>query len=233
MQEKALLIVDPKAIPPIGWVLVRPGDAALTRRVKTAGPFWTIIETRGHKKFTRGIWAPAANVAKVKAVLEVERSTEAYAKKRARDVARRERAQTEYVTTFNEEIVRFLRFSSEWLPLARAIATAVAAHATPVGSGTVARTKRIPVEKRAELAVIAWMRHRTTAYDKMQIANVRGRRREVRRQLAAVSRALIERHRQNVPHGIADCPLCAAIVERVSEASRPSPSHRDTGASFP
>lgn len=35
-------------------------------------------------------------------------------------------------------------------------------HATPVGSGTVARTKRIPVEYRAEAAVIAWMRHQTT-----------------------------------------------------------------------
>jgi Fe-S cluster biosynthesis and repair protein YggX len=46
----------------------------------------------------------------------------------------------------------------------------VTAHATPVGSGTVARTERIPLEQRAESAVIAWMRHQTTAYDSMKIA---------------------------------------------------------------
>jgi len=40
-------------------------------------------------------------------------------------------------------------------------------HATPVGSGTVARTKRIPVEQRAEAAVIARMRHQTTGHDSM------------------------------------------------------------------
>jgi hypothetical protein len=49
--------------------------------------------------------------------------------------------------------------------LANQMAWAVTDHATPVGSGTVARTKRIPVEQRAEAAVIAWMRHQTTGYD--------------------------------------------------------------------
>jgi len=49
---------------------------------------------------------------------------------------------------------------------------AVSQHATPVGSGTVARTERIPIQQRAESAVIAWMRHQTTAYDNMKIARV-------------------------------------------------------------
>jgi hypothetical protein len=57
-------------------------------------------------------------------------------------------------------------------------------HATPVGSGTVARTKRILVEKRAEAAVIAWIRQQTTGYDGMAIPRVKGKRREVRRMLA-------------------------------------------------
>ncbi len=48
-------------------------------------------------------------------------------------------------------------------------------HATPVGSGTVARTKRIPVEYRAEAAVIAWMRHQTTGYDDMVIPRLVGK----------------------------------------------------------
>ena len=37
-----------------------------------------------------------------------------------------------------------------------------------MGSGTVARTKRCPLSE-AEAAVIAWMRHQTTAYDSMVI----------------------------------------------------------------
>jgi hypothetical protein len=58
--------------------------------------------------------------------------------------------------------------------LDRVLAQAVTDHATPVGSGTVARTKRIPVEQRAEAAVIAWMRHQTTGYDGMVIPRVKG-----------------------------------------------------------
>ena len=75
------------------------------------------------------------------------------------------------------------------------LAQAVTTHATPVGSGTVARTKRIPIEERAQAAVIAWMRHATTGYDDMKIERVKGKRREVRRQLAERSRALLDRYR--------------------------------------
>lgn len=32
----------------------------------------------------------------------------------------------------------------------------------PVGSGTLARTRPLPIERRAEAVVIAWMRHQTT-----------------------------------------------------------------------
>jgi len=46
--------------------------------------------------------------------------------------------------------------------LEKRLAQAVTTHATPVGSGTVARSRRIGVEERAEAAVIAWMRHQTT-----------------------------------------------------------------------
>ena len=49
------------------------------------------------------------------------------------------------------------------------MADAVTLGATPVGSGTVARTARIPSHERAEASVIAWMWHRTTAYDQMKI----------------------------------------------------------------
>lgn len=202
--------------PPPGWVCLPPGDAALTRRVKLAGPSWAVLEKRGRKIFSKGLWAPQANVESVRTAIDAERSTENYAKKRQTDLARRERTQAEYVVTFEQEVLAFLRFSKEWLELGRVMAKQVAAHATPVGSGTVARTKRISVGERAEAAVIAWMRHRTTAYDNLVIARVKGKRREVRRELAQVSRGVLEHHRRDIPHAIAGCPLCKAIVASVA-----------------
>ena len=92
-----------------------------------------------------------------------------------------------------------------------ALARAVADHATPVGSGTVARTKRIPVEQRAEAAVIAWMRHQTTGYDSMVIPRVKGKRREVRRMLAQRSKELLGRYRRGELVGEV-CPLKKALA---------------------
>ena len=208
--------------PPDGWACLPPGDAALTRRVKQAGPSWAVIEKRGRKAFSKGLWAPRETIEAMRVAVEAERSTASYAKKRAADVARRERTQAEYAVTFEVEVERFLAFSPEWEKLGRAMAKLVAAHATPVGSGTVARTKRISVAERAEAAVIAWMRHQTTAYDRMTIPRVAGKRREVRRELARISRVVLEAHRVDVPHGIAACPLCAAIVGAVSPPVGPS-----------
>lgn len=197
--------------PPEGWVCLPPGDAALTRRVKQAGPSWAVLEKRGRKVFSRGVWAPGANVEAARAAVEAERSTEGYAKKRQADLARRERVQATYVVTFEEEVRAFLRFSPAWRELERDLAKRVAALATPVGSGTVARTKRISVAERAEAAVIAWMRHQTTAYDRLSIPRVAGKRREVRRDLAQISRAVLDLHRRDARHEARACPLCTAL----------------------
>lgn len=200
--------------PPAGWTLLPPGDAGLTRRVKAAGPSWTVIEMRGRKKFSRGVWAPAGNVEAARAAVEAQRADPAYARRRQQDAARRARQQEAYAHEFAETVFRFLGFSRTFHRLAIELATAVAAHATPVGSGTVARTERIPIEERAEAAVIAWMRHQTTAYDHMRIPRVKGARRQVRRELAEVSRALLDLHRVDAPHAPASCPLCAALLDR-------------------
>lgn len=198
--------------PPATWACLPPGDAGLTRRVKAAGPSWAVIEKKGRKAFSKGLWAPAEIIAAQRAVLEAERATETYAKKRAADTSRRERAQADYVVTFEQEVLAFLRFSPAWRAHAEKLARRVAAHATPVGSGTVARTQRIPVAERAEAAVIAWMRHQTTAYDAMKIERVAGRRREVRRELAQISRALLDLHRRDVGHAPHACSLCRALT---------------------
>jgi hypothetical protein len=197
---------------PTGWACLPPGDAGLTRRVKAAGPSWAVLEKRGRKLFSKGLWAPAANIEAARAALDVERSTEAYAKRRASDTQRREREQASYVIEFGAEVTAFLRFSPRWAALAAELAQRVTAHATPVGSGTVARTERIPVERRAEAAVIAWMRHQTTAYDNLAIPRIKGKRREVRRDLAEISRAVLDLHRRDEAHAAAGCPLCTALA---------------------
>lgn len=198
---------------PVGWGCLAPGDAGLTRRVKQLGPSWAVIEKRGRKAFSKGLWAPRENIERARAALEVERATPAYASKRAAASARRDREQAAYVVSFESEVLAFLRFAPRFQALARSLARQVTEHATPVGSGTVARTARIGIERRAESAVIAWLRHRTTAYDRMKIERVAGRRREVRRELATVSRAVLDLHRRDVAHAAAACPLCAVTPQ--------------------
>ena len=79
--------------PPPDWSLLLPGDPGLTRRVKAAGPSWTVQEKRGRKIFSQGVWAPRANIAAAMNQLEAERSTEAYAKKQAASARRLEKTQ--------------------------------------------------------------------------------------------------------------------------------------------
>lgn len=196
---------------PTSWELLPPGDAGLTRRVKAAGETWAVQEKKGRKTFSQGIWADANVIASEREKLAAERSTPAFAKRRAADSARRDRQQSEYVEDFCAAVLQFLAFSPQYQNLAQQLAAAVTTHATPVGSGTVARTKRIPVEQRAESAVIAWLRHQTTAYDTMRIARVKGERREVRRQLAERSRALLDGYRRGLPINPAQCPLATAL----------------------
>lgn len=196
---------------PDGWVLLRPGDAGLTRRVKAAGPTWTVQERKGRKVFTRGVWAPEDRIKSIQRELEAERATPAYAKKQASAASRRQKEQAEYVVSFQQAVKDFLNFAPCHQNLADRLANAVAAHATPVGSGTVARTEMIPIEKRAEAAVIAWLRHQTTEYDSMRIARRRGLRREVRQMLAAESRVLLKSYRQGEAIDSETCPLHRAL----------------------
>jgi hypothetical protein len=196
---------------PDGWILLPPGDAALTRRVKEAGNHWVVAEKKGRKVFSKGVWAPAATIERIRAELEAERSTESVAKRKASDARRRNETQAEYVEDFFEAVVAFLGFHQNHADHAQRLARAVTDHATPVGSGTVARTKRIPVEQRAEAAVIAWMRHQTTGYDGMAIPKIKGKRREIRRMLAQRSQELLSRYRRGEPM-LEGCPLKRALA---------------------
>lgn len=197
---------------PDGWTLLPPGDAGLTRRVKAAGPTWTVQERVGRRTFSRGVWAQASAVERIRQELSEERATPEYARKQEQAARRREREQSEYVTDFRAAVIRFLRFHPRYANLAGRLAQAVTTHATPVGSGTVARTERIPIEDRADAAVIAWMRHQTTAYDHMHIPREKGKRREVRRMLAARSSALLDAYRAGRLLDPETCPLQRALL---------------------
>lgn len=196
---------------PEGWEMLPPGDAGLTRKLKSLGPSWTVRIRKRRRWQSVGVWAPAENLEEARRLVEGQRSRPEYARRLASDRARRDRRQVAYVEEFAGAVFRFLAFDGRYHELAERLSRAVSAHATPVGSGTVARTERIPVEERAEAAVIAWMRHQTTEYDNMRIARVKGKRREVRRMLADRSRQVLDAYRRGEDVASAACPLRRAL----------------------
>lgn len=196
---------------PDTWEFVPSGDPGLTRRLKASGDCWIVVYRRKNRIEAKGLWTDAQRIAQVKEALENERSSPEYLKKL--EAARRARIakQDAYVVTFRQAVVDFLNFAPCYNEMAWEIADAVTDTAVPVGSGTVARTERIPIAARAEAAVIAWMRHQTTAYDHMHIARVKGERRSVRRELAAESRKLLDKYRNGEPVDQDSCPLAKAL----------------------
>lgn len=197
--------------PPKDWSLLAPGDAALSRRVKKDGPYWVVQEKKGRKIFSRGIWAPDERIKRLKSELVKEREDPKYAEKLDAGRKRRANQQLSYAAEFEASVLQFLRFNERHVTLARKLAKAISDHAVPVGSGTVARTSRIPVERRAEAATIAWLRHQTTGYDDMTIPRVKGMRREIRRMLAERSRKLLHKYRDEYSALDANCPLQVAL----------------------
>jgi hypothetical protein len=120
---------------PEGWALLLPGDAALTRRVKEAGDHWVVQEKKGRKTFSRGVWAPAATIDRIRAELEAERATVGYAKRKEADARRRDKAQAEYVDDFFEAVVSFLAFHPNHAELADCLAPTPRRSAAAPGPG--------------------------------------------------------------------------------------------------
>jgi len=195
---------------PAGWELLLPGDAGLTRRVKKDGPHWVVKDFYKKRWISLGVLASADRISFFREELDKERKDPAYAKKLEAGRKRREKQEEAYVEDFAGAVRDFLAFAPMYSELAMKLADRIAKHATPVGSGTVARTKLIPIEQRAEAATIAWLRHQTTSYDHMDIARVKGERREVRRMLAEESRRRLSGYRKGVTMGTG-CPVWRAV----------------------
>ncbi len=195
---------------PDGWELLPPGDAALTRRVKKEGAHWVVKDWYKKRYVSIGVLAPAERIAFLRDEVAKEKADPAYKKKLEASRQRRAVAEEAYSEDFAGAVRDFLGFHERYSEMAEKLASMIAAHATPVGSGTVARTKRIPIEQRAEAATIAWLRHQTTSYDHMQIPRGKGERREVRQMLAKESRRRLEGYRKGVMMG-GGCPVWRAV----------------------
>ncbi len=196
---------------PDGWEFVPSGDPALTRRLKAAAAdYWVVKRKLGRKEFGIGLCVPIGHVANIVEQLKAERKTTEYQRKLEAGRRRREEKQEEYKEDFEKAVLEFLGFHKRYAELAARLAKIITEFTTPVGSGTVARTQRIPIEQRVSAAVIAWMRHNTTDYDHRYIPRVAGKRREVRRDIAQESLALLKDYRRgnDVPE---DCPLQRAL----------------------
>lgn len=199
-----------KLTPPEGWAFLPAGDAGITKKVTAKGVFWRVQVQMGRRTISKGIWAPAETIAMAKQEVEAIRSTDAYQKKLDSDRQRRGKKQAEYEKEFCLGVRAFLAFAPQHQELEKEMAEAITNHAVPVGSGTVARTAMIPVEERAAKAVIAWMRHQTTAYESMRIPREKGKRREVRRMLARRSVELLRTYRAGLKIS-PSCPLRKAL----------------------
>ncbi len=195
---------------PDGWELLPPGDAGLTRRVKKAGAHWVVKAFHRKRWISRGVLADANTISELRVEREAEKDDPAYTKKLEAGRQRRAKQEEAYVEDFAGAVRDFLGFHERYAEMAEKMAGLIATHATPVGSGTVARTKRIPIERRAEAATIAWLRHQTTSYDHMHIARIKGERREVRRALADESRRRLAGYRKGVEMG-GGCPIWRAV----------------------
>jgi hypothetical protein len=182
--------------PPKDWAFLPAGDAGITRKVTAQGEYWRVQYKKGRRTISKGVWAPKTTIQHAQeAVVEV-RATDEYKKKQDYALKRRTKKQAEYDTEFCKAVEDYLNFQERYKNLEQKMAKAVTEHAIPVGSGTVARTQMIPIEERASRAVIAWMRHKTTAYDNLKIANRKGERRAVRRTLAQQSVVLLSNYRK-------------------------------------
>lgn len=171
--------------------MLRRSDAALTRRVQAQDAAWTGKERRRRRVFSQALWTPVDVIATSRDTLKRERETPQYQSRLAAGRARSGRHQATYESSFTDVVFAALAFAPRHQASARRWADAIASNATRVGSGTVARTKRIPIERRAEAATIAWLRHQTTSYDDMKTPRVKGMRREARRLLAERSRRVL------------------------------------------
>ena len=144
---------------PVGWVFDPPGDVFVTREVKK-GTYRVLLKRRKGYTATLGVFCPEANLAG--AEKRWDETAEYRAWQRAIGQSLRERAEERYRAELEEAIIDLLGFRLQHAAMAREIARGAVAQATPVGSGRVGRTRRLPLSQRAEFAARTFICHRHT-----------------------------------------------------------------------
>jgi hypothetical protein len=196
---------------PTGWENLPAGDASVTRKLKSLGPTWTVQEKKGRKAFSHGVWAAKKQIEEATTLVEAQRADPKHQKKLAQVKVRREEKETVFGEDFQQEIIQFLNFDQRYHLLVEQLSKLVKEHAVPVGSGTVARSSSVALIDKAALAVMAWMRHQTSAYDSTPVPRVKGARRELRRQIARQSERILAKYRSGDDVDFTVCPLHKAL----------------------
>lgn len=183
---------------PEDWDFLPAGDALLTRRVKSQTLTWVVQVKVKRRMISKGIWAPKEIIFQKKHEVEELRSTPQYSANLTKQRDRRAQQQDVYRKEFHGEVLLFLGFDKKYSDISLKLADLITETAIPVGSGTVARTTRIPINERAAAATLAWMRHNTTSYDSMKIPRIKGERRKIRRKLIQKSLLTLQPFRDGV-----------------------------------
>jgi len=199
---------------PAGWQKLPSGDASITRKLKSLGPSWTVQEKKGRKSFSHGVWAVKEHIEAAKSLVEAQRADPKHQKKLAQAKVRREEKEVVFSTDFQQEIIKFLNFDKKYQALVEQLAILVKEHAVPVGSGTVARSSSVTLDDKAALAVMAWMRHQTSAYDSTSVPRIKGARRELRRKIARQSERILAKYRSGDEVDFILCPLYKALYKK-------------------
>lgn len=199
---------------PCGWDNLPAGDASITRKLKSLGPTWTVQEKKGRKTFSHGVWAAKEQIAEAKALVDAQRNDPKHQRKLAQAQARRHTKEAVFGEDFVAAIIHFLKFDERYQSAAEKLATLVKEHAVPVGSGTVARSASVTLEDKAAMAVMAWMRHKTSAYDSLSVPRIKGARRELRRKIARQSEGILNKYRRGDKIDISTCPLYRALTQQ-------------------
>jgi hypothetical protein len=196
---------------PTGWKNLPAGDASVTRKVKSLGPTWTVQEKIGRKVFSHGVWAAKEQIEEARTLVETQRADPKHQKKLAQIKVRREEKETVFGEDFQQKIIQFLNFDQKHHLLVAQLSKLIKEHAVPVGSGTVARSSSVTLDDKAALAVMAWMRHQTSAYDSTSVPRVKGARRELKRQIAQRSERILAKYRSADDVDFKVCPLYKAL----------------------
>lgn len=196
---------------PNDWANLPAGDASVTRKLKSLGPTWTVQEKKGRKTFSHGVWAAKEHIQQAKSLVAAQRADPKHQKKLAQAKVRREEKEEVFGEDFQQAIMSFLNFDKKYQNLLEKLAVLVKEHAVPVGSGTVARSSTVTLDDKAALAVTAWMRHQTSAYDSTAVARIKGARRELRRKIANQSERILAKYRNGEDADLSSCPLYKAL----------------------